>query len=412
VNTSGNQGRTSPSAWRFERLTAGIFGAFVLAGLTGTLYRVGLAFGWTAGLDLGNVRHAHSHLMYLGWAVPAIFLAVGRRVVGDEQDDRSRRALTRVTGASLILGLMAYVPFLLYGYGSLQLGSVILPPAVIVSGMNLVAWYGFVIWYGRHRRRHAGLPPGRTMWDLAVVMLVIATVGAWSLSLLKPLGIEGAVWTESLKHLFLDVVSDGWLVLAVIGLALHDSRARPVSPKHWSVVFIGIGVPISFLVGVPADLLPPAVRVCAGAGSVMAAVGLGFQWVLAWRAAASGSPGWQIPLAFLGAKIVAQFVVVVLPGVSWSEMHGLRILYLHVLLLGFVTPGIVLALLRRSGGWTVVLWRGLIVSVILVVASLVALIIPSLAIHPVVWRVAAWLSPGPVFVMGCLGLRALRSGRR
>lgn len=45
---------------------------FVLAAAAGTLFRFGPLVGLPWGLEAGNLRHAHSHLMFFSWVTPAI----------------------------------------------------------------------------------------------------------------------------------------------------------------------------------------------------------------------------------------------------------------------------------------------------------------------------------------------------
>ena len=42
----------------------GVVVAFTIAAATGAFFRFGAAYGISAGLDLTNVRHAHTHLMH------------------------------------------------------------------------------------------------------------------------------------------------------------------------------------------------------------------------------------------------------------------------------------------------------------------------------------------------------------
>ncbi len=52
-------------------------GCFILAGSTGALFRFGMALGGLPfGLDFGNVRDGHSHLMYFGWVTPALMALI------------------------------------------------------------------------------------------------------------------------------------------------------------------------------------------------------------------------------------------------------------------------------------------------------------------------------------------------
>jgi hypothetical protein len=42
---------------------------FIIAGITGLLYRLGLVGIHVWDLNLEHIRHAHSHLMFFCWAV-------------------------------------------------------------------------------------------------------------------------------------------------------------------------------------------------------------------------------------------------------------------------------------------------------------------------------------------------------
>lgn len=118
--------------WRFS------LAAFVLAGFTGALFRYMSVAGAVAGLSLVNIRHAHTHLMYFAWATPAVFSLIAFHIARSFDREVPRLA-KRSMVACLILGLTAYGSFLLFGYQPVQMGSVRIPPSVIVAGLNMIA---------------------------------------------------------------------------------------------------------------------------------------------------------------------------------------------------------------------------------------------------------------------------------
>jgi len=66
---------------------------FIIAGATGSLMRFGMLYGYPAGLQFVNVRHAHSHLMYFGWVTPALMALIAAnlpRVTGRQVSPRIR----------------------------------------------------------------------------------------------------------------------------------------------------------------------------------------------------------------------------------------------------------------------------------------------------------------------------------
>ena len=412
-------------------LWRGALGCLILAGLTGVLFRFGLSYGFTLGFNLGNVRHAHSHLMYLGWVTPALFALIARQLPAFTGQPFSRAA-KGVIGATLGGALAAYPLFMAFGYTSVALGEARVPPAAVAAGLNMLVWYGFVGLYVRARRGRT-LTRALLFWDLALAFLVLALIGAWGLSMLKPLGIDDPVWSTALTHLFLDLFSEGWFVLGVLGLAYATLKPAAHTAGHWSLWLVCAGLPVTFALGMPASLVPSSLKVLARLGSLLVAAGLLVNvWIL-WGAIEKGGVGergrgregkgkrfalpqaihaflprslspslprvlWRIPLVLLGAKLVVQLVLGLWPGVWWAELHTLRVLYLHLMLLGFVTLGLVAG---ATYVWGRAATRGrlwLYVAVLLVIVSL----LPMTPAWPPVWHgswtliAAAWIALTPV----------------
>ena len=368
---------------------------FVLAGLTGVLYRFILANGFDTGLELTNIRHAHSHVMYFGWATPALFTLIGRHVLR-QRGEPTPRSLQWILAGSFAAALSAWPLFMAFGYTPVQIGSARMPIAVISSTLNMVAWYAFVVFYVRRTRGRERDRPLQ-LWDVALTFLVLATLGAGGLALLKPLGIEDPAFASALTHVFLDFFSEGWFVLGVLGLAAAELNPPGMSHRRWTIYLLSAGLPMTFALGMPSVLVPPLLKIFAGIGGVL--VGAGLLGVL-WEIHRETRPGqigwlWYIPLGFLAVKALGQLAVSALPAIDWSSMHGLRVLYLHTMLLGFVTLGLVAASRRvwipRSRLAVPAMFGG----VLLVMLSLVMLT-PLLPSPWSPYKIAAWLSVLPV----------------
>jgi hypothetical protein len=111
-------------------------GCFVIAGSTGSLLRFGLLSGLPAGLALVNVRHAHSHLMYFGWATPALMVLIVAwlpQLTGRKPSPR----FFWVMGATIVVALLAYIFFLQFGYQVAQIGDRRLPLSVIMHVLGI-----------------------------------------------------------------------------------------------------------------------------------------------------------------------------------------------------------------------------------------------------------------------------------
>lgn len=379
--------------------------AFVLAGATGLLFRLG-AFGALGALHPVNVRHAHSHLMFFSWATPALMALVQAHLPPS-------RAMRRATWASLVLGFVAYVPFLLYGYGVAPVGGARLPLSVIASTANIFAWYVFAYGYVRATRRLARTAALR-LWDGAVALLVVCTLGAWLLGLLQMRGGMTEFALEAALHLFLNLFAEGWFVLALLGVlhAQHSVEDRAGDrAAALGTTLAAWALPLTFLLGVRVALVPPDLRAISGAAGLAVAAGLLLHaWALRRPGAARG------PLVYLALRAAMLVGASLAPLARWGEAEGLRILYLHVLLLGFVSVGLVEAARRTWGAAAVPGRRAFGLAVALVLASLVlASLVPLTGVWPDAWRgawtwqaVALTAALPPAVAMG-MAVRARRS---
>jgi hypothetical protein len=385
-----------------RRIWLAALGCFVLAGMTGSLLRFGMLSGLPAGLQLLNVRHAHSHLMYFGWVTPALMALIASSLPAP-----AGRRLSRLLVGILVAALAAYVSFLFTGYRPVTLGESSLPLSTILAGLNVLLWYGFVASY---RRATRGLPryPWLRLWDAALGFLVLSSLGAWGLALSNILGLEEPLWSLALTHLFLDLFADGWFVLALLGLAYAAlPQAASQQAAHWGETLLIAGLPLTFLLSLPATSLPVAVRWVVGAAALLVGAGLlASAYALvpaAWRQARL----WLVPLAFLALKAAAEIVMSVPAGAAWAGSMALRIPYLHWLLLGFVTLGLAAAAEQRWGRRAVPGRSWLVVTVLLLQLSL----LPLTLLWPASWGnswalpVAAWASLGPVLVATGMLLR-------
>ncbi|HUF10973.1 MAG TPA: hypothetical protein VMO47_16755, partial [Rhodothermales bacterium] len=248
----------------------GALAFFILAGLTGALFRFGTVQGATLGFSLGNIRHAHSHTMYFGWVTPALMGLIAYRL--RELGAGSFPKLGPAVGLAFLTALVAYVPFLLFGYAPATFGAARLPLSMIAAGVNVLAWYWFVAIYLRARRVDASSIAVR-LFDLAVFFLVLATLGAWGLSGMQLVGHDDVALRMALTHVFLDIFSEGWFVLGVLGLAASEVNLNGKSAA-WGVRMAALGIPFTFALGMPSSMVSPLFGLLSSLGGIAVAIGL------------------------------------------------------------------------------------------------------------------------------------------
>ena len=337
----------------FRKLWLAALAIFLLAALTGAFMRFGILYGM-AGLNYANVRHAHSHLMYFGWVTPALMALLAAYLphltgLPVTTGQSTTTTLPRLIALVIGLGLLAYVPFLLFGYNAAEIGRARLPLSVMAATLNVLAWYAFALVYRRGdlHRPVAGTPLSHPvwLWNAAVAFLLLATLGVIGLPVVILTGIGDPFWSLFFTHLFLDLFSEGWLVLGVLGLAY---AANPAAARHpWARrggELLVAGLPVIFLLYLPVNFTPAVARWIGSIGGLLVVAGTMANVVALWPVA---GPRWRAPLAFLAIKAAMQALILLPPLARWAENSLLRIPYLHWLLLGFVTLGLFAAAEER-----------------------------------------------------------------
>ncbi len=341
TSLGSNMSTTASTRWSRYWLYALV--CFVLAGLTGTLFRLGFASG-TLPFELAfdNVRRAHSHLMFFSWVTPALMALMAARL-DKRLPEGFGRAMHVVIASNLVLGLCSFVPFLLDGYKTTSLFGRELPLSIIFSTASMFAWYAFGWLYWKKTR---DLPRDTTLalWDIATVALFVSSAGAWARGALMGLGVEDPFLTDGVVHFFLGLFSDGWLGLAALGLVHDHLGVQMRGRQRWLTALMVVGLPVTFLLGMPSAIVPQTLRQLGAIGGLMVGVGFVGHAVVLWRGRAQSAGMWSAALVFVGLKGTAQmlFIVLIVPAVAaWAEMAGLRIMYLHVLFLGAVSLALV-----------------------------------------------------------------------
>ena len=345
--------------------------SFILAGITGFAYRLGLIGVDLWGLSIENIRHAHSHLMFFCWAVPLPMYFIIRKVNRETEDTGPNILMTRMALASLIFGFISYPFFLFYGYRPVPLAGMDLPLSVIFSGLVMVCWYGFMAGYWKERK-YIDSDLSMVFYDGSLIMLFISSLGAWGVAAVQFIGLENPLFGKALTHFFLATFTEGWVVLVLAGLLYDKFDIKPEQVKIAPGLLAGLimfGAPLTFPYGISESLLTPQLLLAARAGGLLAAMGLSLNlYVLLRHTDFKMAWYWKAVLLLLALKAVAQLFASVLPSEFWMSAHGLRIFYLHLLLLGAFSLALFSSLLLHEKAE-----KGLVVvaaGIILVLVSL------------------------------------------
>jgi hypothetical protein len=290
------------------------------------------------GLVFANALHAHSHTLYFGWCALGILALIFHRLGAS-----GPRIHALLWGIAAIAG-SAFVSFLLSGYS---------PVSIALSSLSLVVWASSAVIFWRHARGEQGLDV--SFFRAAVAYLMIASMGAIGRTVL--IAFHASALQKSLA-IFAFLHNFAWFfVFSIIGLLVSKASALGVRlderllrrELHLTVPIAWLSFPLG-VAGGAEGVLGGFARVAALALIVPAAFG-----VLAfWRAAATSERrevraalrwlafwlGLEASLAAAGGLGLATVAVV---------SRHLAILYLHVLLVGVVSLGLMVVMVASLG---------------------------------------------------------------
>ncbi len=292
-------------------------------------------FAW---VDFGNAVHAHSHTLYFGWVGLGIFaLAFARLGAAD-------RTVRRVLAAIAAVSAATFVAFLEGGYAL---------PGIVVSTVALLVWAWAAITFWRRARGRPGV-------DLAflragLVYIGLASLGAWARVAILAAGVRDPLPGKLAVFAFLHDFA-WFFVLALFGLLAWlaprlgtrlDERLlrwqlRLTVPFAWLTFPLGVQGGDTGLLGTVASVAAPALSVPAALGCLNL-----------WRAARAAAPSAAIALRSLafwfGLPAAMEVAGALGLAVAAVTSRHLAILYLHVLLVGFVSLALAVALLAALG---------------------------------------------------------------
>lgn len=392
--------------------------ALVVAAATGSLLRFGLGWGMPAwAVNYTAIRHAHSHLMYFGWATLAL-MALIWHFLSLHTGRGLPRGVHWQMGITAVLALLSFPAFWVNGYGLTQIGSASLPLGAIIATLNGFTWFHFAWLYWQESRGLVRRPLPVQLWDWAILLLLLSFGGALGLVGMVVTGAQSLLMQQTFLHLFLDLFAVGWFTVALLGLLwawLGQRVELPHRlPARLPILPLALAIAPTFFLGMsPALVSPPLFWVAAVANGV---AGL----LLFWHVAALFRR-WDhlLWLMRFGVAMLAVHglmgLVVLWPGVwAWSGGTQLRVYFLHNLLLGWMSSVLLALIVDQLGlgkiqwvGWLGWAWIAGVGFMLLTLLGLGMLqFVPVSAL--LLLRAAAWSSTVPVGVAGIVWLLSLR----
>ena len=289
-------------------------------------------------LSFGNALHAHSHTLYFGWAGLGLMWLAFQRI------GASGRAVKAVLWSLVVISVGTFAAFLHSGYSL---------PGIVVSTAALVVWSVAVGVWWRSARGQSGLEIAFLRAGMIYVLLALGGAIARVVLLATKWGTP----FHAKLSVFVFLHAFAWFFLfTTMAVLLGHLRKRGVTfnerPLRLSLTVMALtawtGAPLG-VIGGDVGWMGAVSRM--GALIVAAA---GILWVRSlWRASGElrGSErnairslaGWYA--LKLGMEASGAFGLA-----AWAaQARHPAILYLHVMLVGFVSLGLMIPLLDRLG---------------------------------------------------------------
>ncbi len=278
--------------------------------------------------------HAHSHGAFFGWVTPALFAAIAAAARPHTVLDARLRVHAH---ALAVLSAAAIVSFALTGYGAVS---------IAISAGHVVLWYLFAlpVWRALGTDRGPG-PDQRSFYRAALALLLLAGAATLLPGVLLARGVENAWLKELGVKLFLTPFIGGWLMLGALGAAYGRLGAGRWS--GWALRLTAAGVVPATLLFVAEPAPWPLLVWLGRTGSLLVGLG-GVAFALdvidAWPRA-----GALLRLAGAAAFLKGMLELMAGLGIGGALLHDRSIVlaYLHLALLGVVTPALIAAVYRR-----------------------------------------------------------------
>lgn len=316
-----------------KKILLASIGFYVIATALGLLLR--LSFVMPVDLpSFSNALHAHSHTLYFGWgalgAIALHFLRLGA----------TGREARVMLAAIIVLSAATFVSFLHGGYSL---------PSIVISALSLPLWAWVALAAWRYTKGRSSLDISYFRTSLAY--LVLACVGAILRVVFVATG--GSAFEKSLA-VFAFLHNFAWFfIFAVLGLLIHRARSFGIGLDERRLRFaLRLAAPIAWLgfplgvMGGSAGLLGMLAR-GAAAGLV---VPMGLAAMSLWRGGSTTrAKSLRAAFRWLGFWLGLSALLSLAGGFGLAELavrsRHLAILYLHVLLAGFVSFGLMVAIL-------------------------------------------------------------------
>ncbi|MEQ8475877.1 hypothetical protein [Fulvivirga sp.] len=303
----------------------------VLVGVIGLLLRY--SFLGATGFIFQYLKHAHSHVAFLGWVFNALFVLIIHNSISNSTSIKWQFYLFQIS----IVGMM--ISFPLQGYGAMSI-------AFSTTHIFISVWFYFSV-----INRLNDSDRGMRWVKIGGFYMLISNIGPLMLAPIMILDLRDSfLYQYSLQH-YLHFQYNGWFITTIIGLLVKYFNPK-LNERPLLLLLAWSTIPLLFL---SVELIESNLiyRLIGGAAAIAQVIGS------VWLAKAL-SKALSHESAFMRSAIVTGLVffiikclaqlTVVFPALSadFIQSHNAVIGYLHLIFLGVITNLLIILFFKAS----------------------------------------------------------------
>ncbi|MFN8671597.1 MAG: hypothetical protein U0457_05850 [Candidatus Sericytochromatia bacterium] len=182
---------------------------FLSIAIIGCLIR----FGFFSGNFITQYKyllHTHSHIAFLGWIYPSLFILITNNFINEENILKNKYKLQFYITQILIIFM--FFSFLKQGYGFFS---------ILFSSLFQLMTYWFTFSFFKDSKRQGLLEKNSVKFiRIGLLSLVISSIGTWSLPIIVAKHLNETNWYNSAIYFYLHFQYNGWFLFSLLGLFL------------------------------------------------------------------------------------------------------------------------------------------------------------------------------------------------
>ena len=285
--------------------------------------------------------HAHSHVAFLGWVFMGLIGLIN--VYLEKEENFPDRKFRNLAWFILLANIGMLVSFPVQGYG---------PVSIFFSAMHMAFGIYIFLSYRPFFRKYTGLGFRLVRWGF--VFMIISGLGPLALGPISAMGHKESVWYDMAIYFYLHFQYNGFFTLVILGLIIHHlNRNNSLYLEKISAAIVSglvAAVILTYFLSILGTDPPIVFYLLGGLGAVIQIVVVIMILITILRYYASFFHRENvyinillvISLTCLETKLYLQFLsgIPALADFVFSD-RNIIIVYLHMVLLGFITSFII-----------------------------------------------------------------------